>query len=392
MTRPPILVLTVVLGAVATLAPLSIDGFLPATRSAAAAFGTDATGIQVALGAFTIGIAFGQTVHGPLSDRIGRRRAMLIGLTLMVAATLGAASAPSLDALVAWRALQGFAAASGMTLARAIVRDLYAREAAARVMSYMTVVSGLGPIAFPMVGGQLAVAFGWRAVLLFAAAYVTAAAIGFALVVPETNVRRDRTATAPGRLLLAWKSALANGTFRHYLALNCVANVGLFAFLAASPKVVMAEMGVGPDRYGLYFAATTFCFGAGAFTGGRLTGRLRIDAIIRRGAALSATGGVVLSVLAFMHVASVPAVMAPVALFLFGYGILVPNATAGALTPFPHIAGAASSAMGLTQQAAAAATTFVIATFGATQESMAAGVAASGVAMVALALRPKRVM
>ncbi len=84
--------------------------------------------------------------------------------------------------------------------------------------------------------------------------------------------------------------------------------------------------------------------------------------------------------------------MAPVALFLFGFGVLVPSATAGALTPFPHIAGAASSAMGLTQQAAAAATTLVIATFGATQESMAAGVAASGLAMVALALRPKRVM
>ncbi len=210
MTRPPILLLTVVLGAVATLAPLCIDGFLPATRSAAAAFGTDATGIQVALGAFTIGIAFGQTVHGPLSDRIGRKRAMLIGLALMVAATLGAASAPSLDALVAWRVVQGFAAASGMTLARAIVRDLYAREEAARVMSYMTVVSGLGPIAFPIVGGQLAVAFGWRAVLIFAAAYVTMAGLAFAFVVPETNVRRDPGATSPGRLLLAWRSALAN--------------------------------------------------------------------------------------------------------------------------------------------------------------------------------------
>jgi MFS transporter, DHA1 family, multidrug resistance protein len=392
VTRPPFLLLTVVLGAVATLAPLGIDGFLPATRSAAAALGTDATGIQVALGAFTIGLAFGQTVLGPLSDRIGRRRAMLMGLGLMVAATLGAAAAPSLDALVAWRVLQGFAAATGMTLARAIVRDLYAREEAARVMSYMTVVSGLGPILFPIAGGQLAVAFGWRAVLIFAAAYVTASGLAFAFVVPETNVRRDSAAMAPTRILLAWRSAFADATFRHYLACNCVATVGLFAFLAASPKVVMAGMGVGPDRYGLYFAATTFCFGSGAFTGGRLAGRLRIDAIITRGASLAAIGGVAMAALAVAGIETVPAVMAPVALFLFGFGIMVPSATAGALTPFPHIAGAASSAMGLAQQCAAAATTFVIATFGATQTSMAAGVAASGACMVALALRPKRVM
>ncbi len=392
MSRPPVLLLTVVLGATATLAPLGIDGFLPATRSAAVSLGTDATGIQVALGAFTIGLAIGQTVTGPFSDRIGRRRAMLLGLSLMVAATLAAAAAPDLDALVAWRVLQGFAAASGMTLARAIVRDLYAREEAARVMSYMTVVSGMGPIVFPIVGGQLAVAYGWRAVLVFAAAYVTLSGIAFAFFVPETNTRRDPTAMAPARILLAWRSAVADATFRHYLSCNFAATVGLFAFLAASPKVVMTGMGVGPDRYGLYFAATTFCFGSGAFVSGRLAGRLRIDAIILRGATLAAFGGITMATLALAGVETVPAVMVPVALFLFGFGMMVPSATAGALTPFPHIAGAASSAMGLAQQSAAAATTFIIATFGATQRSMAIGVAASGVCMVALALRPKRVM
>ncbi len=392
MTRPPVLLLTVVLGAVATLAPLCIDGFLPATGDAAASLGTDATGIQVALGAFTIGLACGQTVHGPLSDRIGRKRAMIMGLLLMVGATLGAATAPSLDGLVAWRVLQGFAAATGMTLARAIVRDLYARELAAKVLSYMTVVSGLGPVLFPILGGQIAVAFGWRWVLILIAAYVACACAIFAALVPETNVRRDAASLTRRRILLAWREALASRTFRHYLLCNCAANVGLFAFLAASPKVVMNGLGIAPDRYGLYFAATTLCFGAGAFASGRLAGKLRIDGIMVRGAALSATGGVAMAALAFGGAADVPAVMAPMALFLFGYGMMVPSATAGALTPFPHIAGSASSLMGLAQQATAAITTFFVATFGATQWSMASCVAASGIAMVALALRPKRVM
>lgn len=380
------------LGAVATLAPLCIDGFLPATGSAAAALGTDPTGLQVALGAFTIGLAAGQTVHGPLSDRIGRKRAMVTGLALMVAATLGAASAGTLDALVAWRALQGFAAATGMTLARAIVRDLYAREAAARAFSYMTMVSGLGPVLFPILGGAIAVAFGWRWVLLLIAAYVATAGAAFALLVPETNPRRARGGHAARGILFAWREALTSATFRHYLGCNCVANVGLFAFLSASPKVVMTGLGVAPDRYGLYFAATTFCFGAGAFTSGRLATALRIDAIIRRGALLAATGGGAMAVLAVAGVTEVPAVMGPMALFLFGYGMMVPSATAGALTPFPHIAGAASSMMGLAQQVAAATTTFVIATFGTSQLSMSISVALSGLAMAALALRPRRVM
>jgi len=142
--HPPLPLLVFVLGASATMAPLGIDGFLPATRDAAADLGTDAAGIQVTLAAFTVGVAIGQVVHGPLSDRIGRRKALLLALVLMSVVTATAAAAPSLDALTALRVLQGFAAAAGMTICRAIVRDLFAREEAARVMSYMTVVSGTG--------------------------------------------------------------------------------------------------------------------------------------------------------------------------------------------------------------------------------------------------------
>jgi len=392
LNPPSVFLLTIVLGAVATTAPLGIAGFLPATRDAAAALGTDAAGIQVTLGAFTIGIALGQIVHGPLSDRIGRRRAILGAVALMVVASLGAAAAPSLDALIAWRVVQGFAAASGMTVARAIVRDLFAREAAARVMSYMTVVTGLGPILFPIIGGLLAVGMGWRAVPAFAAAFVAVAGLAFAAIGPETNVRRDASAIARTRLIVAWRTVLADPTFRRYLFCNCCANIGLFAFLSASPKIVMATIGVAPDRYGAYFAATTVFFGGGAFAAGRLVGRFGIDAIVIAGAIVAVSGGIALAALALAGVTTVAAVMAPVAVFLLGYGLLVPCATAGALTPFPHIAGAASSVMGLAQQVTAAATTFLVALAGATQTAMALAVLASGAGIVALALRPGRVM
>jgi DHA1 family bicyclomycin/chloramphenicol resistance-like MFS transporter len=390
--HPPLLALIVILGIVATLAPLGIDGFLPATRGAAAQLGTDAAGIQVTLAAFTIGIAFGQVVHGTLSDRIGRKRALIGALLLMSLACAGGARAGSLDGLVAWRVLQGFAAAAGMTIARAVVRDLFERERAARVMSYMTVVSGVGPIVFPIVAGLLAVNIGWRAVPLFAAAYGAIAALVFALTVPETHVRRDTEPFSPAAMLLAWRTALSNARFRHYLYCNCCGNLGLFAFLAAAPKVVMTTLGVAPDVFGLYFAATTVFFSTGAFLSGRLVGGRGIDAVMALGAAVMLGAGLLAAGLALAGVSSVLAVMAPVALFLAGYGILVPSATAGALTPFPQIAGAASSAMGLTQQLAAAASTFTIAALGASQDALALGLAVSGAGIAALALRPRRVV
>jgi MFS transporter, DHA1 family, multidrug resistance protein len=390
--HPPLLVLVIVLGACATLAPLGIDGFLPATRAAAAAFGTDEAGIQVTLAAFTSGVAIGQVVHGPLSDRVGRRKALLIALGLMSVASAAAAAAPSLDALTTLRVLQGFAAASGMTICRAIVRDLFAREEAARVMSYMTVVTGIGPIVFPIVGGALAVGFGWSAVPLFAALYVALAALAFAVTVPETNPRLDPDAFSPGAMLLAWRTVLGDSAFRRYLLINCCGNVGLFAFLAASPKIVMGTIGVAPDRYGLYFAATTACFGLGAFGAGRMVGRLRIDGVVRTGSLICLAAGTVVAALAVAGEASVLAVMAPVALFLLGYGTLVPCATAAALTPFPQIAGAASSAMGLAQQITAALTALAIAALGASQAAMAFGILASGLAVAALALSRRRMV
>jgi DHA1 family bicyclomycin/chloramphenicol resistance-like MFS transporter len=382
----------VVLGCCATLAPLGIDGFLPATRDAAADLGTDTAGIQVTLAAFTVGVAIGQVVHGPLSDRVGRRKALLLALGLMSLVTFAAAAAPSLDALTTLRVLQGFAAAAGMTICRAIVRDLFAREEAARVMSYMTVVSGTGPIVFPIVGGALAVALGWQAVLIFAAVYVAAAALAFAVTVPETNARLDPDAFSPSAMLLAWRTVLADAGFRRYLLLNCMGNVGLFAFLAASPKVVMGTLGVAPDRYGLYFAVTTACFGLGAFTGGRFVGRFGIDGVIRIGAALCLTGGVLVATLAIGGQSTVLAVMAPTALYLLGHGTIVPCATAGGLTPFPHIAGAASSAIGLAQQITATLTALSIAALDATQTAMAFGILLGGISVAVLARHRRRVV
>jgi DHA1 family bicyclomycin/chloramphenicol resistance-like MFS transporter len=390
--HPPLPLLVIVLGACATLAPLGIDGFLPATTAAAVTFGTDAAGMQVTLAAFTVGVAIGQVVHGPLSDRVGRRKALLIALGLMSAASAAVAAAPSLDTLTAARVLQGFAAASGMTICRAIVRDLFAREEAARVMSYMTVVSGLGPILFPIVAGTLAVAIDWRAVPAFAAIYVALAALTFAVTVPETNARLDPDAFSPGTMVLAWRTVLRDAGFRRYLLINCFGNVGLFAFLAASPKVVMGIIGAAPDLFGVYFAATTACFSLGAFSGGRLVGRFGIHGVVRAGAVICLSAGAIVTALAGAGEAHVIAVMAPIALFLLGYGAVVPCVTAAALTPFPQIAGAASSAMGLAQQITATLTALAIAALGASQMAMALGVLASGAAVAALALSRRRVV
>jgi DHA1 family bicyclomycin/chloramphenicol resistance-like MFS transporter len=388
----PLPYLTIVLGAVGTMAPLGIDGFLPAISSAARDLGTDTAGIQVTLGAFTIGFALGQTVHGPHSDKVGRRRAMLMAMGLMVLASLGCAAAPDLDALIAARAVQGFAGAAGMNIVRAVVRDLAEREAAAKLLSYVTLTSGLGPIVFPVAAGFIEVDFGWRVVFLAMAIYVAAAAAVFAVLMPETNRAPNPQAMAPARMWLAWRAVLRDGAFLRYLGCNCFTQGGLYAFLAASPKVLMTDVGVTPDRYGIYFALATCGFLTFTLVAGRLVGRLGIDRTIRYGAFFVLVAGAAMAILAYVAEPSVAAVIVPMAVYLCGFGFIVPAASAAALTPFPQIAGAASSMMGFLQQASGAVITFAIAYIGATQEIMGLLCFAAGLGIVVLALSAKRVV
>ena len=201
------------LGLVVAIDPLTIDIALPAAKEMASGLGTDLASIQLSLSLFVLGMAAGQLVHGPMSDRYGRRPVLLFALLLYVAASVALALAPGIEMLVVARLVQGFAVAATQVIARAVVRDRFDREEASRVLSYMFLVHGLMPIVAPIAGGWLTGAAGWRSVFLVMIVY---GALAVAIVwrgIPETHATPDRDALSPKRLGAAFSQVAGTRVF-----------------------------------------------------------------------------------------------------------------------------------------------------------------------------------
>lgn len=340
--------------AIFALLPISTDLYLPALPALRHDFGISNAQSQLTLSAFIVGFGLAQLLYGPLSDRFGRRPALLAGIVLYAAASIGCIVAPSIQSLVASRFLQGIGACSGQVMARAIVRDLYPPEQGARVFAHMTFLFGLVPLFAPLIGGNLTVWFGWRAAFAFL--------LGFSLVVlalvwvmlAETNRNPDPAATNFRRLAANARTILRNPTFIGYSLCVTFSYCGLFAFLSASSFVMIDVLGVRPERFGLWFMIAVAGNMVGAVACSRLTHRLSLARLLAAAAALSFAGGLCMLVLAYAGLASPWAIILPMTLYLMGHGITTPVCFAAAVGPFPGMAGTASAVLGLMQLAVAA--------------------------------------
>jgi DHA1 family bicyclomycin/chloramphenicol resistance-like MFS transporter len=186
--------LALILGALTAIGPLAIDMYLPALPTIAREFRVDASVVQSSLASYFIGIAIGQAFYGPLSDRLGRKPILYLGLTLFMISSIGCASAASVDALIAFRFLQALGGCAPIVIPRAIVRDHFDQAGSVRMLSVLMLVMGLAPILAPLIGGQLLVHFGWRAVFWLLTAYAAAWLIVVATLLPESlpSARRLR--------------------------------------------------------------------------------------------------------------------------------------------------------------------------------------------------------
>jgi DHA1 family bicyclomycin/chloramphenicol resistance-like MFS transporter len=366
----------VLLTAVVAIGALSIDMTLPSLPATAQALAASPATVQLTVTLFLVAFAVAQLVHGPLSDRIGRRRVLLGGLAVYVAGGLACWAAPSAWLLVAGRLLQAFGAGSGPVVGRAVVRDLYEPRRAARVLGYMGTAMALTPILAPIVGGVVHVAFGWRAVYLVLAACGAVFLAAGALLVPETNRQPD-----PGRLATNVAELLADRAFLGYVLVAALMFGGQFAFISGSSFVLIEVLRVSPDAYGLGFGLVAFGIMTGSFLAGRFVARLGIDRLIDAGAGLGAAAGSLMAVLVWRGVWTVPAIIGPMYAFAVGLGIVLPTAVAGAIGPFPRTAGLASALLGFLQLTAAAGYGILIGRFyDATPVPMAVAIAAAGVA------------
>jgi DHA1 family bicyclomycin/chloramphenicol resistance-like MFS transporter len=374
--------LPVLLTAIVGLGALSIDMFLPSLPAMTTAFDSDAATAQLTVTLFLAGIAVSQLAWGPLSDRLGRRRVLLAGLGVYAAAGTACAFAPTMGALVAARVVQALGAGSGPVIARAVVRDLYEPERAARVLAAMGTAQALTPILAPILGGWVHVLAGWRAVFIVLGGFGTVFVLTAWRIVPETNVYAGARAGASGSGLAA---LLRHPRYAAYVAAAALMFSGQFAFITGSSFALIAILGVSPSVYGICFGAVAGGLMAGNAVSVRLGPRLGIDAMIRGGTLIGAGAGIVMAALAWMGARSVATVIGPMFGYAFGLGWVLPNAMAGAIGPFPRMAGLAAAGAGFVQLTGSALYAIAVShTYDGTLRPMSTAVATAGIAALVM--------
>jgi DHA1 family bicyclomycin/chloramphenicol resistance-like MFS transporter len=333
---------------VAAVSPLGINMYLPSMPGMARAFGVDYTTIQLTLSLYLAAMAVGQLIVGSLSDRFGRRPVLLTGLLVFVLGSFVCLSAQNVGVLIAGRVVQAVGGCAGITLSRAIVRDLYGRNQVASMIGYVTMGMAVAPMMAPTIGGVLDTLYGWRASFAFLMAFGGLALLFAFRSLPETN--RNRGEAVPmGELWLSYRGLVRSRLFWGYTLAAGFTSAVFFAFLAGAPYVMIELMGRSPAEYGFYFAMVPSGYILGNFATGRFAARIGPNRMI-----LTGTLTVLVSVSA-MAVAFAAGILHPVALFApmffigVGNGLVLPSGIAGAVSVNPEVAGAAAGLSGSLQ-------------------------------------------
>jgi len=353
MLRPGTLALTILLAMLSALGPLSMDMYLPSLPDIAHVLHAPIARVQLTVPSYLIGFAVGQVIYGPVSDRHGRRPVLLAAVALYLASTLVCIATQSVTPLIGARFLQGIGGSGSIVLARAIVRDLYSGVQAARELSLMGSISAFAPIVAPMIGGVLQTAFGWRASFVAMAAFAVIALVVAARLLPETLRQRADRPVSLSSVVGGYGAVLVHRGYLAYLGILTISYAGLFAWISGASVVLQGVYGLSSVAFGFTFALGAAGYMAGSTIAARLVVRLGLDRTMGLGAMMLAAGGLALAAVVAAGIAGVWLVAA-MALYLAGLGLSVPQAMAGALTPFPDRAGTAASLMGLVQQAVAA--------------------------------------
>lgn len=371
MTRwhlaPGSVLFAVFLGALAALPPISIDMALPALGQIASALHASAGETGLTLSVFMAGFAAGPIAYGPLSDAHGRKPTLLVGLALFTLGGIAAVCAPGIGMLLGARLLQGLGAGAGMTIALAIVRDLFDGHAMQRRLATITVVANVAPIVAPSIGVGLMRMIDWRGIYAVMAACGLLAAMLTALGLTESAPRHHRDArharnTSHTASIKPYRAVLTNRAAMGHILINGFGFGWMFAYVAGSPLVLLREQHVSPSLYAALFAMT----GGGIVAGAALSGALVSRAIAPRrllavaiGATLVAT--LALSALGLSHHASVGRMMPLLVTSTFCFGLAAPGAARGALEPLPHAAGVAGGLLTSIQMLCGAASSSLVA-------------------------------
>ncbi|MSP51147.1 MAG: Bcr/CflA family multidrug efflux MFS transporter [Alphaproteobacteria bacterium] len=338
--------LVLTLGALSAFGPMSIDMYLPSLPTITREFATDEASVQLTLSALLVGFALAQLFYGPISDRFGRRLPLIVGIALYVIASLGCALATNVETMIAMRFIQGFGGAVGPVLARAVVRDLFEKNEAARMLSILFLIMAAAPLLAPALGGQVLTFMGWRGVfwILMGFGVICIAMVIFLL--PETLSGERRTRHNAAAMVKSYGELLIHRRYLGYAFSSGFILAGMFVYISWSPFVFIDTFGIPPQYFFLIFSTNVAGMMVCASLNSRFVTRFGVDRMLVLSTAWAAFAASVMAVFALVGLGGLLAIVIPLFCYLMTIAVTASNGTAGALADFPHMAGTASALMG----------------------------------------------
>ena len=335
--------LALLLACLGMIGPFSIDTYLPAFSGIAASLGATPVQMQQTLSSYLLGFAVMNLFHGALSDSLGRRPVVLAGVALFTLASLGCALSETIGQLVFFRALQGMSAGAGMVVSRAIIRDMFPPADAQRVMSQVTIYFGIAPAVAPLIGGFLYAHTDWHAI--FWLLVLLGAVLWFSMWrwLPETLHVQARQPFEVRHLMRGYWQMARSPLFMALVLASGIPFNGMFLYVLAAPVFLGEHLQLGPTQFFWFFVLTIGGIMGGAFLSGRLAGRIKPQHQIRHGLLIMLVVAVLNVVLNLLFTPHWAWAMLPVAVFSFGWSLMVPVVTLMTLDQVPERRGMASS-------------------------------------------------
>ncbi len=341
--RAPRWALAVLLACLGMLGPFSIDTYLPAFTGIAQTLGATPVQMQQTLSAYLFGFAIMNLFHGALSDSIGRRPVVLWGVAIFTLASAGCALSQNIAALVFFRALQGMAAGAGIVVSRAVIRDMFPPADAQRVMSQVTIYFGVAPAVAPIVGGLLFVYADWHSIFWFLAGIGAALWLANFKLLPETLHATQRQAFNARNLMRGYWQMGSSPRFLMLVLASGVPFNGMFLYVLSAPVFLGEHLHLGPTQFFWFFLLTITGIMSGAYLSGRMAGQVKDKHQIKHGFVIMIGVSLLNVALNLMFVAQAWWAIPLLAVYAFGWALMVPVVTLMVLDLVPERRGMASS-------------------------------------------------
>jgi len=342
-------VLVLVLAGIMAIGPFATDMYLPGFLAIARGLKTDIARVGLSLTSYFIGVCIGQIIYGPLLDRYGRKKPLMLGLLVYTAASVGCAFSPTIHLLVAMRFLAGFGACVGMVGSRAVVRDLFSGAEMARMLSLLMMVFGIAPIVAPTIGSFVVSAFGWQYIFLVLAAIGLLVFLAMGRFLQETKGHDASISLHPKNVMLEYVEVFRNRAFVTYGLLAATATAGFFSYIAGSAFVYMGLLGFTETEFGLIYGGNVIGLVLSNQVNRILLKKHSAEQVLRTVTAAQFLLIMFLVIGGLAGFVGKASILVLIFCYLFGFGCVTSNAIALALEPFTRNAGTASALIGSLQ-------------------------------------------